>query len=140
MNRNNRKTKGFTLIELLVVILIIATLAAMIVPRLVGRADDAKRAAAQGDLKILSGLLETFRLDVERYPTTEEGLDALRYEPDDAEGWKGPYTNKDIPMDPWGEPYIYENTGDDFYFLGSFGSDRSPEGEGTAEDIVESEG
>ena len=89
MQLKRRIRKGFTLIELLVVILILAILAAMIVPRDMTRPDDAKRAKAASDLAALSSSLNQFRLDVGRFPTTEEGLESLRTAPSDANGWRG---------------------------------------------------
>ncbi|MCC6403138.1 MAG: type II secretion system major pseudopilin GspG [Fimbriimonadaceae bacterium] len=133
--------KGFTLIELLVVILILAVLAALIVPRVVNRSSDAKRAAARSDLAALGRSIEQFRLDVGRYPTQEEGLEALRTSPGDTSGWRGPYLTKPIPADPWGYDYVYEFPGvdgDDSYVLLSLGSDGADGGTGEAEDIVES--
>ena len=134
----DRRRRGFTLIELLVVILILATLAAIIVPRFIGRAEQAKVAAAKSDLARLGGMLDAFRLDVGRYPTTEEGLYALREEPADSEGWTGPYLNKDVPQDPWGIDYIYESEGDLIY-LASYGKDGVPEGEDENADLIERE-
>ncbi len=139
--RNYNRKRGFTLIELLVVILILAVLAAMIVPRLVGRGEDAKVASTQSQLATYGRMLETFRLDVGRYPTTEEGLGALWEQPSDAEGWKGPYVNKAIEPDSWGNEYVYESPGaqgDDSYLLFSYGSDGVEGGEGNAEDLIES--
>lgn len=136
----NMRKKGFTLIELLVVILILAILAALIVPRVVGRTGEAKRAKAQSDIATLSGLLQQFRLDTDRFPTTEEGLQALRVPPADVRGWKGPYTTKEIPNDPWQNPYDYEYpgaSGQDSFVLRSYGADGAPGGEGDAEDIEE---
>jgi general secretion pathway protein G len=136
-----RRSRAFTLIELLVVILILAVLAAMIVPRVVNRSSDAKRAAARSDLSALGRSIEQFRLDVGRYPTQEEGLEALRSAPADATGWRGPYLTKPIPVDPWGYDYVYEYPGvdgDDSYVLLSLGSDGADGGTGEAEDIVES--
>jgi len=137
--RNNRK--AFTLIELMVVILILAILAALIVPRIVGRADDAKIAKAKSDISTLRGLLNTFRLDNDRYPTTEEGLNALRVPPADAKNWKGPYSDKDISLDPWQNPYDYEFPGADGqdYILKSYGADGQPGGDGNNADIGEGE-
>ena len=134
----DRRRRGFTLIELLVVMLILATLAAIVVPRLIGRGEQAKVAAAKSDLSTLSGLLDQFRLDVGRYPTTEEGLYALREEPADSEGWTGPYLHKDVPQDPWGIDYIYESEGD-LIFLASYGKDGVPEGEDENADLIERE-
>lgn len=143
MHTNKRKRlQAFTLIELLVVILILAILAAMIVPRVVGRTSDAKRAKAATDIAVLSGLLQTFRIDTDRFPTTEEGLDALRTPPSDINNWRGPYATKPIPADPWGYEYIYEYpgpAGEDSFLLMSYGSDGQPGGEGEAADIIEGE-
>ncbi len=141
MNRRNRRTSAFTLIELVVVMLILAILAAMIVPRIISRTEDAKVAKAVSDLATLRGMLDNFRIDVGRYPSTEEGLDALRTAPSDADGWRGPYSQKAITADPWNNVYIYEwpgNDGDDSYNLLSYGADGSAGGEGNNEDIVES--
>jgi len=136
------RKRGFTLIELLVVILILAILAAMIVPRIVARTSDAKQAKALADLANLSKMIETFRLDCDRYPTTEEGLNALREAPADANGWKGPYSSKPIPLDPWGGEYYYEFpgvSGDESFVLMSLGADGQEGGEGDSADIIESE-
>lgn len=133
---------GFTLIELLVVILILAILAAMIVPRVIGRTDDAKRAKAATDLAALASALSQFHLDVGRYPTTEEGLEALRSAPADATGYRGPYTMKAIPTDPWGFDYVYEfpgANGEDTYLLESLGADGQEGGDGNNSDIIEGE-
>lgn len=122
--RNLNKSKAFTLVELMVVILIIAVLAAMIVPKLISRTEDAKDAKAVSDLRTLSKMLDTFRLDTGVYPTSEEGLEALRNS--DIQGWKGPYLEKDVPTDPWNNEFIYEfpgPEGDDSFYLFSTGKD-----------------
>lgn len=140
MNRRQRSKSAFTLIELVVVMLILAILAAMIVPRIIGRSEDAKVARAVSDLSTVRSMLDNFRIDVGRYPSSEEGLDALRSAPADANGWRGPYSQKPIGVDPWGNAYIYEwpgNDGDDSYILMSYGADGSPGGEGNNEDIIE---
>jgi general secretion pathway protein G len=140
MNRRQRRKSAFTLIELVVVMLILAILAAMIVPRIIGRSEDAKVARAVSDLATVRSMLDNFRIDVGRYPSTEEGLEALRSAPADASGWRGPYSQKPIGVDPWGKEYIYEwpgNDGDDSYFLLSYGADGVEGGEGNNEDIIE---
>jgi general secretion pathway protein G len=138
--RRNRRL-GFTLIELLVVILILAILAALIVPKVVGKTSDAKIAAAKSDLATLSSALQNFRLDNDRYPTTEEGLAALTTAPaSGANNWKGPYLTKPVGEDPWQHDYVYQypgSGGSDSYTLESYGSDGAPGGEGEAADIVE---
>jgi general secretion pathway protein G len=144
MNRKklsiNRSARAFTLIELMVVILILAILAALIMPRVIGRQDDAKRAKAASDIHSLSNALQAFRLDTDRYPSTEEGLQALRSAPADVNNWKGPYLQKSVPTDPWGNEYIYEFPGpggEDSFLILSYGSDGAEGGEGNAEDISE---
>jgi len=136
--RLNHRRRAFTLIELLVVILILAILAALIVPRVVGRTSDAKRAKAASDIATLSSLLQQYRIDNDKYPTTEEGIEVLRVQPSDAPNWKGPYTSKDLPTDPWGNEYSYESpgpNGEDF-LIQSYGSDGAPGGDGEASDIT----
>ncbi len=123
----------------MVVILILAILAAMVVPRIVSRTEDAKVTRASSDLVNIRKMLEQFRLDVGRYPTNDEALDALEVAPSDVSGWKGPYATKPIGVDPWGNAYYFENNDDDTYLLMSFGSDGSEGGDGYAADIVESE-
>lgn len=122
MNRSG----GFTLIELMLVVIIIGALAAMVVPRLVGRAEEGRRSAAKADVKanIATGL-ELFELDNGRFPTTDEGLKALLEKPSWATSWKGPYL-KNKPVDPWGREYQYRCPGThgpdyDLYSLGQDG-------------------
>ena len=134
-----RKFVGFTLIELMVVILILAILAALVVPRVIGKADQAKVSKAQADLATLSSALQEFRVNCDRYPTTEEGLQALRTAPSDVSSkWKGPYIDKDIPNDPWEHPYHYAYPGQggkDSYELLSYGGDGQQGGDGLNADI-----
>ncbi|MBV9852672.1 MAG: type II secretion system major pseudopilin GspG [Armatimonadetes bacterium] len=133
-----RARRAFTLIELLVVILILSILAALIIPRLVGRTSDAKIAKARSDIATISSLLQQYRMDNDRYPTTEQGLAALRVRPPDAPNWKGPYTTKDVPLDPWGNPYVYQTPGPDGqdFLITSYGADGAPGGDGDAADIT----
>lgn len=136
--RRSRTNRAFTLIELMVVILILAILAALIVPRVVGRTSDAKRAKAASDIATLSSLLQQYRIDTDQFPTTEQGLQALRVSPNGVNNWRGPYTTKDIPTDPWGNEYVYQcpgPNGSDF-IITSYGSDGAPGGEGDASDIT----
>lgn len=127
---------GFTLIELLVVMVIIGLLAAMVLPNYMNIGDKAKVKATQGQITQFGTALDNFRLDVGRYPTTEEGLNALRQKPSGADRWDGPYLQKDIPTDPWGRPYVYKSPGDHGgYDLLSYGADGTPGGDGFNRDI-----
>lgn len=131
--------RAFTLIELLLVMVIIAVLAAIVVPRFAGRSEDAQKTAADSQIKSHFGVaLDTYELDNGAYPTTAQGLEALRSKPTSPEpkNWKGPYLKSDIPHDPWGNPYLYKSPGAhnaDSYDLSSNGPDGS---EGTEDDIT----
>ncbi len=118
--------KGFTLIELMLVVVIIGVLIAMVAPRLAGRSKEARATAAKADIEAgIAVALELFELDNGRYPTSEEGLSALRGKPSDLESWKGPYIKKKVPADPWNNPYQYKYPGEhgDDYDLFSCGPD-----------------
>jgi general secretion pathway protein G len=130
---------GFTLIEMMVVIAIIGVLAALVVPRIMGRPDEARITAAKQDIGTINQALKLYRLDIGRYPTTEQGLSALvartSIEPI-PQNWKaGGYLDA-LPNDPWGNPYQYANPGTkaevDVY---SYGADKKPGGTGTDADI-----
>lgn len=136
--RRNGGTRGFTLIELLIVMVIISLLAALVGPKFFGQEKKAKQRAAKGQMALFETSLDTFRLDVGRYPTTDEGLQALRANPETSEKWDGPYLQKAVPMDPWGQPYSYESPGEQGgdYSIRSYGADGEPGGEGDNIDIV----
>lgn len=132
-----KKNRGFTLIELMLVIIIIGVLVAMVAPRLAGKSQQGKLAAAQADINAhLSATLDLFEVDNGRYPSTEEGLAALRTAPSGAPRWKGPYLKRPVPPDPWGKPYVYRSPGQhnrEDYDLFSYGPDGV---EGGQDDIT----
>ncbi len=134
LNRRNRK--GFTLIELLVVMVIVGLLAALVAPRLFPKLGKGKQAAAKAQIELLGQALDQMRLDIGRYPTTQEGLNMLAVNPG-VEGWDGPYLKKALPNDPWGKPYNYQSPGSHGeYDLLSYGRDGSPGGEGEDADVT----
>ena len=132
-----RLSAGFTLIELMVVLVIIGVLAALIVPNVLDRADDARATAAKTDVNNLMQALKLYRLDNQRYPTAEQGLQALLVKPTTgpvASNWKS-YLDK-LPNDPWGRPYQYLNPGVKGEIdVMSFGADGQPGGEGKNADV-----
>ena len=128
---------GFTLVELLVVMVIIGLLAALVVPGYVREGDKARVKATRAQIELLSTALDSFRLDVGRYPTTEEGLDALQRKPSSADRWDGPYLRKEVPLDPWNKAYVYKSPGDHGAFdLLSFGADGAPGGDSYNRDVT----
>ncbi len=132
-----RRQAGFTLIELLVVMVILGLLAALVGPRLFGKVGQSKLGAAQAQIELFGAALDSLRLDVGRYPTTAEGLLALREKPSGMDNWSGPYLRKEVPLDPWGRPYVYKSPGDNGeYDLISYGADGQPGGEGENQDVV----
>jgi len=127
--RNNHKgISGFTLIELMLVMVILATMAAIVLPKFTGRSQQAKITAAGVQIAQLEVALDAFEIDVSRYPTTTEGLRALVDKPtSDADGWQQPYLKRDVPKDPWGNDYVYRYPGqynENGYDLYSLGPDR----------------
>lgn len=131
-----KNEKGFTLIELLVVMIIIGLLAALVGPRFIRQEEKAKVKAAQAQIELLGTALDTFRLDVGRYPTSQEGLDALVRQPGGVERWDGPYLKKGVPLDPWGTPYAYRSPGEGGpYDVISYGADKAPGGDGDNRDL-----
>src|SRR5205814_2112225 len=132
-----RKQGGFTLIELVVVLTILAMLAALVVPKLFKNVDKSKVNATKAQISALEQALDAYRLDVGSYPTTQQGLEALRIKPAGAEHWDGPYLPKDVPMDPWGHAYAYKSPSDHGdYEVVSYGADGQPGGEGINADIL----
>ena len=134
-----RKQYGFTLLEVMVVVVIIGILAALVVPKIISRPDEARIVAAKHDIASLMQALKLYRLDNQRYPTTEQGLQALVSRPETTPvplNWKaGGYVDR-LPRDPWGNPYQYLNPGVHGEIdLLSFGADGAPGGEGNDADI-----
>lgn len=133
----DRNQKGFTLIEILIVMVIIGLLAALVGPRMFGKVGKSKQKAAKAQISLFETALDTYRLDVGKYPTTDMGLEVLRIKPDGLEKWDGPYLPKEIPMDPWGKPYEYRSPsehGD--YEIVSTGADGGPGGDDEDMDIT----
>ena len=133
------KIRGFTLIEVMVVIVIIAVLAALIVPKVMSRPDEARVAAARQDIGAIMQALKLYKLDNMRFPTTEQGLQALVKKPTTApvpENWKGDGYLEKLPKDPWGTPYQYLQPGlHGEVDVMSFGANREAGGEGNDADI-----
>jgi general secretion pathway protein G len=136
-SKKMKNQQGFTLIELLVVMIIIGLLAALVGPRFIRQEEKAKVGAAKAQIELLSTALDTFRLDVGRYPTSQEGLESLVRQPGGLERWDGPYLKKDLPQDPWGAAYAYRSPGANGPFdIISYGADKAPGGEGDNRDIT----
>jgi general secretion pathway protein G len=132
----SKKERGFTLIELLIVMVILGLLAALVGPRMFGKVGTSKIKAAKAQISLFETSIDTYRLDVGKYPTTQQGLQALRVKPDGVENWDGPYLTKDVPQDPWGHSYVYECPGKHGdYDIVSLGADGSPGGDGEDKDV-----
>lgn len=132
-----QKARGFSLIELLVVLAILGILAGLVGPRVFNSLGGAKTKAAAVQIRDFESALEVFKLDVGRFPTSEEGLEALMRQPGNLTGWNGPYLRGNtIPNDPWNRAYLYRFPGEraevDIY---SLGADGNPGGDGENADV-----
>jgi general secretion pathway protein G len=140
MTQRKRRTRqaGVTLIEMLVVVTIIALFAAVVAPRMLRKSDTARVTAARAQINGFMTALGTYKLDTGIFPTTEQGLQALRQRPESVNQWAGPYLPQEIPVDPWGRPFVYKYPGEhgDEPDVISLGADGAPGGEGINADIV----
>jgi general secretion pathway protein G len=138
MDAKRNPAKGFTLVELLVVLVILGLLAGLVGPQVMRYLGGAKSDTARLQINDLGAALDLFYLDVGRYPTTQEGLDALVTQPAGAERWSGPYLRRrQVPVGPWGNPYHYRSPGEHGpYDLFSLGANNAPGGDGEDRDIV----
>lgn len=138
----NRRVRGFTLIELLIVMVIIGLLAALVGPKLFGQLEGAKSKTAKAQIEMVATALDAYRLDMNTYPSTEQGIKVLWEKPDsgikNAANWRGPYLKKAVPDDPWGNAYQYTSPGAKSadYDLISLGRDGREGGEGEDADIT----
>jgi general secretion pathway protein G len=136
-SRPCRRSAAFTLLELLVVMVILGLLAAYVAPRYFGQVGKSEIRVTKAQIESFAKALDQYRLDLGRYPTTEEGLAVLRVNPGNNPKWTGPYLQKDVPTDPWGNPYVYRSPGEHGEFdLISYGKDGRPGGSGEAQDIT----
>ena len=127
---------GFTLLELLVVVAIIGLLAGYVAPRYFSQLGKSEAGVARAQIDALEKSLDQYRLDTGRYPTTEQGLNALVVKPANEPKWNGPYLRKGLPADPWGNAYLYKIPGQRSEFdIVSYGKDGQPGGTGDAADI-----
>ena len=130
--QNLQLARGFTLIEILVVMAIIGMLAVMVAPNIFNQQAGAQRDAAMSQISSLEAALDTYRLDVGEYPDSLEGL---RDNDSGRASWNGPYLRRDIPLDPWGNEFVYDSDGREFPLM-SYGPDGEQGGEGDDADII----
>ena len=135
----SRRQRGFTLIEIMVVVVILAILGTLVAPQILGRIDEARITKAREDMKLYESALDLYRMDNFRYPTSEQGLDALVHKPNDPniKNWRPDGYVKQLVKDPWGHDYVYVSpgTGGAPYDLMSFGADGAPGGTGNDADL-----
>ena len=133
-----RTQSGVTLIEMLVVVTIIALFAAIVGPRLLNRGEQARVVAAQTQLNAFMTALGAYKLDTGTFPTTDQGLQALRVKPENIQNWNGPYLSRELPTDPWNHPYVYKYPGDhgDEPDMISYGADGQPGGTESNADVL----
>jgi general secretion pathway protein G len=137
-----RSRRGFTLLELIVVIIVLALLAGLVAPQIFGRLSEARSTTARTQIELLGTALDNYRLDNGAYPTTEQGLSALRERPALAPlplNWRGPYLRKAVPLDPWGRAYLYQSPGvrnPGGYDLSSLGRDGKAGGADEDADVI----
>ena len=132
-----QRHRGFTLLELLVVMVIIGLLAAYVGPKYFSQIGKSEVKTVRAQIVAFEKSLEQYRLDVGRYPTTDQGLSALVAKPANVARWEGPYLAKAVPLDPWSNAYVYKFPGEHGeYDLMSYGKDGQPGGTGESEDIV----
>jgi general secretion pathway protein G len=137
MSAAHAGSRGFTLLELLVVMVIIGLLAGFVAPKYFAQIGKSEVKVARAQLDALGKALDQYRIDVGHYPTTEQGLASLVMRQPSEEKWDGPYLQKDVPADPWGNPYVFVMPGEHGeYDLLSYGLDGMPGGEGPAGDIT----
>ena len=142
MQRTTHARAGFTLVEILVVIIVIAVLATLVAPNVFRHVGRAKDTTARAQIELLSAAIEAYRMDNDVFPTTEQGLAALRTAPTGdprPRDWRGPYLRREVPVDPWGRPYVYRSPGTanpESYDLLTLGRDGREGGQGEDADVL----